>query len=54
VPLVDLLRPGVYHEERWSSRPVEWPVVFFELEEETVWGATGRMLVDLLSVALGL
>jgi hypothetical protein len=28
--------------------------VFFELEEETVWGATGRMLVDLLSVALGL
>jgi hypothetical protein len=48
------LRPGVFHEERWSSRPVEWPVVFFELEEETVWGATGRMLVDLLSVALGL
>ena len=40
-------------EERWVSRPVEWPVVFFELEDETVWGATGRMLVDLLSVALG-
>jgi 8-oxo-dGTP pyrophosphatase MutT (NUDIX family) len=53
VPLVALLEPGVFHEERWASRPVEWPVVFFELEDETVWGATGRMLVDLLSVGLG-
>jgi 8-oxo-dGTP pyrophosphatase MutT (NUDIX family) len=53
VPLVDLLQPGVFHEERWASRPVEWPVVFFELEDETVWGATGRVLVDLLSVTLG-
>jgi hypothetical protein len=54
VPLVELLRPGVFHEERWGNRPLDWPLAFFELEDETVWGATGRMLVDLLTVALGL
>jgi 8-oxo-dGTP pyrophosphatase MutT (NUDIX family) len=53
VPLVELLQPGVFHEEQWGSRPAGWPVVFFELEDETVWGATGRKLVDLLSLALG-
>jgi 8-oxo-dGTP pyrophosphatase MutT (NUDIX family) len=53
VPLVELLRPGVFRQERWGDRPVDWQVAFFELSDETVWGATGRMLVDLLSVALG-
>ncbi len=53
VPLVELLYPGVFRQERWGDRPLDWQVAFFELDDETIWGATGRMLVDLLSVALG-
>lgn len=56
VPLSDLTRPGVHHSERWwfDKFPIEErerDIHFFELFEpyqETVWGATARMLVDLL------
>lgn len=62
VALADLLVDGVFHEERWErpDRPVpaspdgSYPVWFFDVATETVWGATARMLFDLLSVVLGL
>ena len=54
VPLAELLDDGVYREERWGSGPANRPVWFFELEGETVWGATAAMLRQLLVVALGL
>jgi 8-oxo-dGTP pyrophosphatase MutT (NUDIX family) len=49
VALADLVSDGVYHEERWS-RPErgEWPVHFFDLPEDIVWGATARILHELL------
>ena len=51
VPLVELARPDVFREERWGTPPVERPIYFFELDDETIWGATARILVDLLVVA---
>jgi 8-oxo-dGTP pyrophosphatase MutT (NUDIX family) len=54
VPLVDLLRPGTFREEWWGTQPLDRRIVFFELDDETVWGATGRMLLQLLLIALGL
>jgi 8-oxo-dGTP pyrophosphatase MutT (NUDIX family)/N-acetylglutamate synthase-like GNAT family acetyltransferase len=50
VPLVEFLTPGTYRSERWG---LDWERVvhFFELDDETVWGATGRMLFQLLSIA---
>jgi 8-oxo-dGTP pyrophosphatase MutT (NUDIX family) len=62
VPLVDLVAPGVFHEERWRrpERPSpktadgSFPLWFFEISGEMVWGATGRLLVDLLCLALGI
>jgi 8-oxo-dGTP pyrophosphatase MutT (NUDIX family) len=53
VPLLMLLRPGSYREERWGEPPLDRAVHFFELDDETVWGATARILVQLLAVALG-
>lgn len=47
-PISDLTRAGTYRTERWSSLGVDRPLHFFELDDETVWGATARMLVDLL------
>ena len=34
-------------------RPTDWPIHFFELDDETIWGATARMLAQLLALAHG-
>ena len=47
-PIADLTRAGTYHRERWGLAPLDRPLHFFHLDDETVWGATARMLVDLL------
>ena len=60
VALVELLAEGVFHEERWirPERPSpqtsdgSFPLWFFEISNEMIWGATGRLLVDLLCAAL--
>lgn len=48
VPLAELVRPDTYREERWGAPPLDRPIHFFELDDETIWGATGRILHDLL------
>ena len=54
VPLHDLTRPGTFREEWWHTAVGERPIYFFELDDETVWGATARMLHELLRVAHGI
>ncbi|MCU1344435.1 MAG: putative hydrolase [Acidimicrobiia bacterium] len=70
VSLRELMAPEVYRPERWHrpvtpelaylhpSHPigemVDWRMDFFHLDDETVWGATARVLTQLLTVALGL
>jgi 8-oxo-dGTP pyrophosphatase MutT (NUDIX family) len=49
VPLAELVAPGTYHGERWGTPPTDRLLHFFELSDETVWGATAHMLVDLLT-----
>jgi 8-oxo-dGTP pyrophosphatase MutT (NUDIX family) len=53
VPLRELADPAGFREEWWGEREMARSIYFFELEDETIWGATARILVDLLSVALG-
>ena len=60
VALADLAADGVFHEERWSrpdlldpaSADGSFPVWFFEVAGETVWGATARMLYELVALAV--
>ncbi len=60
VSLAELSGPGVFHEERWSvpGRLVpgggdgSFPVWFFEVSGEMIWGATARMLHELLTIVL--
>jgi len=60
VSLRQLADPAVFHEERWSFPGREIPgspdnsfaVWFFEVEGELIWGATARMIHELLSVVL--
>lgn len=49
LPLAELTRPGTYRSERWGNRPVDHVLHFFETDDETIWGATARILVDLLT-----
>lgn len=49
VPLAELWAPGVHREERWPvAGGGSHAVTFFELVGDTVWGATARMLRELL------
>ena len=48
VTLAELLDPTIYHQERWGLPPLEHPISFFELDGDTVWGATAAMLRNLL------
>jgi 8-oxo-dGTP pyrophosphatase MutT (NUDIX family) len=50
VPLAELLAEGVYHAERWGLAPLDRELAFFELVGDTVWGATGAMLRNLLTL----
>lgn len=60
VSLTELADPAVFHEERWripgrviaGSDDNSFPVWFFEVSGELIWGATARMLHELLRVVL--
>ena len=53
VRLNELLEAGVYRQERWGILGLDRPIHYFELVGDTVWGATGSILVDLLSRVTG-
>jgi 8-oxo-dGTP pyrophosphatase MutT (NUDIX family) len=52
VPLAELTRPDTYRAEVWGHGATHRVLHFFHLDDETVWGATARMLFDLLARAL--
>lgn len=54
VPLTEFTRPDTYRSEVWGFGPTDRVLHFFELDDETVWGATAHMIVDLLRRALGI
>ena len=52
VPIGELTRADTYRSEVWGAHGVERLLHFFHLEDETIWGATGHILVDLLRRSL--
>jgi len=53
VPLSELTADGVFREERWGEGPTSRPIYFFDLDGDTVWGATAAMLRQLLARLTG-
>jgi 8-oxo-dGTP pyrophosphatase MutT (NUDIX family) len=49
VPLAEFIRPDTYRSERWGTPPTDRLLHFFELDDETVWGATASVIVQLLT-----
>jgi 8-oxo-dGTP pyrophosphatase MutT (NUDIX family) len=52
VPLAEFTRADTYREERWHTPFGDRPIYFFELDDETVWGATAHLLRQLLTLVL--
>jgi 8-oxo-dGTP pyrophosphatase MutT (NUDIX family) len=52
VSLFELTHPECYREEVWTFPDGTFPVWFFEVEDDTIWGATGRMIRRLLDLVL--
>lgn len=48
VPLAELADPSIYREEIWVRDGIEFGIHFFELDGDTLWGATARMVHNLL------
>ena len=55
IPIADLMEVGCFREELWgvasggsANLAGERSIYFFELDGETIWGATARMLYELL------
>jgi 8-oxo-dGTP pyrophosphatase MutT (NUDIX family) len=61
VALSDLVAEGAFLEERWrrpaprvgADREGYFPLQFFRVPDDVIWGATARVLSELLSVVLG-
>ncbi len=60
VSLAELADPAVFHEERWQvpgriipgSPDNSFAVRFFEVSGELIWGATARMISELVTIAV--
>ena len=50
VSLSDLLSEPVFRTELWDVGAGEWAMHFFELDHDIVWGATARVLFQLLEL----
>ncbi len=60
VPLTELIRSEVFREERWGARDLSddpdagYPMYFYELTGDTVWGATASVITAMLTEILRL
>lgn len=52
VALSELIRPDTYAQEHWVFPDREVVVPMFYLDDETIWGATARILQELILVSL--
>jgi 8-oxo-dGTP pyrophosphatase MutT (NUDIX family) len=50
VPFERLVAEGACRVEHWERDGVARPVYFFDYEDETIWGATARILVHFLDL----
>lgn len=50
VPLTELVQETSYDNEWWTTPRGELNIHFFYLEDETIWGATGRILRQMFDI----
>ncbi len=50
VPLVRLLDPSIFREEGRSALGRMWPVYYYRVGDDVIWGVTGGILTPLLEM----
>jgi 8-oxo-dGTP pyrophosphatase MutT (NUDIX family) len=50
VPVRHLLDPGIFKLKRWKRDGIIWDVHFYEYNGENIWGVTGFLLSNFLSI----
>jgi len=53
VPLADLTREDTYREEHWVTPYGKMNVYMYHLDDETIWGATARVLTQIIRLSVG-
>lgn len=53
VPLAELTREDTFRQERWSTKFGEMNVYMYHLDDETIWGATARVLTQIIRLSVG-
>ena len=53
VPLHDLARGDTFREERWTTQYGNMNVYMYHLDDETIWGATARVLTQIIRLCVG-
>ena len=54
VPLRRLLDPAIFELKRWERRGIIWDVHFYHFNREPIWGVTGFLLSNFLSIVFDL
>ena len=54
VPLEVLLKPDIFEMRRWERDGVVWNIHYYHYLDEMIWGVTGFLLSNLLSIVFGL
>jgi 8-oxo-dGTP pyrophosphatase MutT (NUDIX family) len=54
VSLKILLDPAIFRIEKWKRNGVLWDVHFYNFNGENIWGVTGFLLSNFLSIVFGL
>ena len=52
VPIAELMRPDTYRNEWWPTARGDLNIHFFELDNETIWGATARIIRQFIDVCV--
>ncbi len=54
VPLWHLLQPKIFEQKKWERNGILWDVHFYYYDKEVIWGVTGFLLSDFLSIIFDL
>lgn len=54
VPFAQLMNPDIFEIKPWEKDGIKWKVHFYKYNGEIIWGVTGFMLSNFLSIVFGL
>jgi 8-oxo-dGTP pyrophosphatase MutT (NUDIX family) len=54
VPLRHLMKPETFRMEKWEKESIIWDIHYYHFDKEVIWGVTGFLLTNFLSLVFNL